>query len=65
MLGGYFMVYVITPHVLELHLTYSLNRLLLQLWPAGVFVLATVPVSMSAARTDTNAERGRAKLMAI
>jgi uncharacterized membrane protein YfbV (UPF0208 family) len=38
MLAGYFLVYVITPLNLQFHLAYSLDRLLLQLWPSFVFV---------------------------
>ncbi len=37
MLTGYFFYYVITPYDLAWHLKYSLNRLLLQLWPSFVF----------------------------
>lgn len=34
---GYAMVYLITPHDLAWHLDTSLDRLLLQLWPAAIF----------------------------
>jgi len=44
-LAGYFVVYLITPHNLDWHLLTSLNRLLLQLWPAMVFI------TFAAART--------------
>jgi hypothetical protein len=37
MLGGYFGVYVITPHDLGWQLGTSLDRLLLQLWPLALF----------------------------
>ena len=37
-LGSYFTVYLITPHDLDWHIMTSLNRLLLQLWPAIVFI---------------------------
>jgi hypothetical protein len=37
-LGSYFAVYLITPHDLDWHLTTSLNRLLLQLWPTIIFI---------------------------
>jgi len=44
-LAGYFMIYLITPYELEWHLRYSLNRLLLQLWPAAVYLFfLTFPV---------------------
>jgi hypothetical protein len=32
-------VYLITPHDLEWHIMTSLNRLLLQLWPAIIFII--------------------------
>lgn len=35
--AGYYGVYLLTPRDLEWHLTYSLVRLLLQLWPAALF----------------------------
>jgi hypothetical protein len=38
MLIGYFFTYVITPRDLDWHLRTSLNRLLLHLWPAFLFV---------------------------
>jgi hypothetical protein len=50
MLGGYFMVYLISPFGAGGFLTYSLNRLLLQIWPACLYILATVPLSMNFAR---------------
>ncbi len=37
-LAGYFVIYVITPNELYWHLRFSLNRLLLQLWPSAIFV---------------------------
>jgi hypothetical protein len=46
-LAVYFMVYVTTPYDLGWHLTYSLDRLLLQLWPASVFVVAASSVALS------------------
>lgn len=42
MLAGFFGVYVVTPHPLEWHLNTSLSRLLLQLWPSGVFLYCLV-----------------------
>jgi hypothetical protein len=35
---GYLFVYVTTPHDLQWHLSFSLGRLLIQLWPAFVFL---------------------------
>jgi hypothetical protein len=35
---GYFGVYIITPHNIDWHVTTSLNRLILQLWPSVVFL---------------------------
>jgi len=35
---GYLFVYVTTPYNLEWHLTFSLSRLLIQLWPGFVFL---------------------------
>jgi 4-amino-4-deoxy-L-arabinose transferase-like glycosyltransferase len=37
MLGGYFSIYITTPHPLLWHLSTSLDRLFLQLWPTFVF----------------------------
>ena len=37
-LAGYFLIYLITPYDLYWHLRFSLNRLLLQLWPAAIFL---------------------------
>jgi hypothetical protein len=42
MIGGYFTVYLITPHDLEWHLKYSLSRLMVQLWPSVVFLFFMV-----------------------
>jgi len=36
---GYCAIYVITPHDLEWHIGTSLSRLVLQLYPAGIFLL--------------------------
>jgi hypothetical protein len=36
---GYLMVYVTTPYELEWHLRTSMDRLLLQMWPALVLVV--------------------------
>jgi hypothetical protein len=57
MLVGYFMVYVITPYDLQWHIDTSLDRLLLQLWPACVFILASFPAAASlGAREPVGAE---------
>jgi hypothetical protein len=37
-MAGYFAIYLITPLDLGYHLGSSLERLLLQLWPIGLFV---------------------------
>jgi hypothetical protein len=37
-LGGYFLIYLITPYDLYWHLRFSLNRLFLQIWPAVIFL---------------------------
>ena len=37
-LAGYFFIYVTTPRDLEWHLTFSLDRLLIQLWPSFVLL---------------------------
>ncbi len=37
-LVGYFAIYVITPNELYWHLRFSLNRLLLQVWPSALFL---------------------------
>jgi hypothetical protein len=34
---GYLLVYLGTPHQLDWHLRFSLDRLLMQLWPAVLF----------------------------
>ena len=47
MLMGYFMVYVVTPYDLQWHIDTSLDRLLLQLWPACVFILASFAAAAS------------------
>ena len=47
---GYFMVYVITPHDLAWHLHFSLDRVLMQLWPLAIFtffLLARTPEEAS------------------
>ncbi|MGE3172757.1 MAG: hypothetical protein AB7O97_09025 [Planctomycetota bacterium] len=52
--AGYLLVYVVTPHDLQWHLSTSLRRLLVQLWIPGVLALllargAPTPVSARAA----------------
>lgn len=42
MLVVFFAVYITTPHELAWHLDSSLNRLLLQLWPASILLLCLV-----------------------
>ena len=38
MLGGYLMVFLVTPANLTWHLDVALKRLLLQLWPTAIFL---------------------------
>ncbi len=38
MLSGFFIFYIITPKDLHWHLSTSLDRLLLQLWPSALFI---------------------------
>jgi hypothetical protein len=57
MICGYFMVYVITPHDLAWQLNFSLDRVLMQLWPLAIFTFFVL------ARTPEEAAReGRADL---
>lgn len=58
MAGGFFLVYLLTPHDLYWHLTTSLNRLLTQLWPGFLFLL------FMAARIPEEADVGRPSAMA-
>jgi hypothetical protein len=54
MLGGYFMVYVFSPYEsVEGYVRYTLDRLYLQLWPACLFILATVQLSPNFAGFST------------
>ncbi len=46
---GYFGVYLITPHPLKWHLTYSLDRLLFHFFPVGLMVLFLVSQSIEEA----------------
>ncbi|HZZ20879.1 MAG TPA: glycosyltransferase family 39 protein, partial [Opitutaceae bacterium] len=39
-LAGYYFIYLVTPRDLSWQLTFSLNRLLLQLWPSAIFLWA-------------------------
>ncbi len=54
-LGGHFYIYVITPWGLDWHLRTSLERLLLQLWPAALFLafMAIRPPGMARRETPT------------
>jgi hypothetical protein len=47
MVFGYFFIYIVTPYDLNFHLTWSLSRLFLQLWPAFLFLVffMTKPLS--------------------
>jgi hypothetical protein len=51
MLAGYFFIYIVTPHDLKWHLSTSVLRLLLHLWPAAilaVFLALSDPVQLLA-----------------
>jgi hypothetical protein len=61
-LAGYLFIYATTPRDLEWHLTFSLDRLLIQLWPSVVLLFfmfvrapeeASARLSESAARTNS------------
>jgi hypothetical protein len=53
MAGGFFLVYLLTPHNLYWHLTTSLNRLLMQLWPSFLFLF------FMAVKTPEQVDMGR------
>jgi hypothetical protein len=54
MLVGYFMVYMFSPYEsVQGFIRGSLDRLYLQLWPASIFILATVQLSAKAADNST------------
>ncbi len=60
MLAGYYGIYLLTPWDLGWHLSFSLVRLLLQLWPAVIFfwcLAVTLPVSPAAAASPVD-DRG-------
>jgi len=68
--GGFFAVYLITPQNLHWHLTTSLNRLLMQLWPGFLFwffMTARTPEEkdvgrvFKAVKTETGETTGRNK----
>lgn len=70
MAGGFFAVYLITPQNLHWHLTTSLNRLLMQLWPGFLFwffMTARTPEEkdvgrvFSTAKTETGEAAGRSR----
>jgi hypothetical protein len=46
MLGGYFMIYIVSPNDLQWHLNTSFNRLLLHLWPTFVFCIACTGIHL-------------------
>jgi hypothetical protein len=57
MLTGYFLVYVATPHDLTWHLKSSADRLLLHLWPLGiwtVFLYLATPKECSSSDSARN-----------
>ncbi len=58
-LAGYFGVYLITPHPLKWHLTYSLDRLLFHFFPVLLMVLFTVSRSIQEALAGITREQKR------
>ncbi len=52
MLGGYFCVYLATPHDLHWHLRTALHRLLLQVWPATLLVVFLLVRRITPKRID-------------
>jgi hypothetical protein len=59
MLAGYFLVYLVTPHDLRWHLTNSLDRLLLQLWPLTLFYFFSVTATPEEAWAEQAPPPGR------
>ena len=57
MLCGFFGIFLITPQPLEWHLTNSLNRLFLQLWPSTVFVFVFFLCAYAPKEVTANAHR--------
>lgn len=57
--AAYFAVYMVTPYDVSWHLAYSLDRLLLHLWPATTFIVAAsfVPVPAADAQTAGTGSR--------
>ena len=58
--AGYFFVYVMTPLDLAYHLTTSLNRLFLQLWPGVIlliFMIAGTPEEPASERVTATSRR--------
>jgi hypothetical protein len=62
MLFGYYSVYLITPYDLDWHLTFSVQRLFLQLWPSFLFVffmiVRTPEEALAEGQIKLDAERG-------
>jgi hypothetical protein len=62
MLAGYSLTYLMTPYDLTWHINTSMDRLLLQLWPAVVFLFfltAATPEEMLKGRGDPEGGAGR------
>jgi hypothetical protein len=53
MAGGYYIVYVTTPHDVDWHVSTSLSRLLAQLWPSAVLALVLTSAVASSLPTLT------------
>jgi len=58
-LAGYFAVYVLTPLDLHYHLTTSLNRLFLQLWPGAIFLVFMAAAPGQASLPESAAETSK------
>jgi hypothetical protein len=65
MMMGYFMVYIITPYDLAWHLETSLDRLMMQIWPASVFILGAVLVTARDQTTVAPSVTGRSSFRLI
>jgi hypothetical protein len=55
---GYFMVYVITPHNLPWQLNFSLDRVLMQLWPLAIFTFFLLARTPEEAAREGSADVG-------
>jgi hypothetical protein len=67
MLGGYCLVYLLTPYDLNWHLNHSLDRLLMQLWPCALWFtgLMIPPAAAPAVMPDLLASRWKRTTWAL